>query len=112
MGQKAGGFRSLPRHWPLAEDSGSKKIQLSFLPPEGTCFPLPLASPSSYQLAEVVAADLDHLPLIPDADHIILHMHLHAGHGGRRHRQPHWVAVHQPGLYLWGLHLLCRQGEQ
>lgn len=70
---------------------------------------LPPPPPSSYQLAEVVAADLDHLALIPDADHVILHVHFHAGHGRCRHGQPYWIAVHQAGLHLGGLHLLCGQ---
>lgn len=80
--------------------------------PSPTWGDLPPRDPSSYQLAKVVTADLDHLSLIPDADHIILHMHLHTGHGGCRHGQPYWVTVHQAGLHFWGLHFLCGQGEQ
>lgn len=65
--------------------------------------------PCPYQLAEVVAADLDHLSLVPDADHVILHVHLHTGHGGCGHSQPNGVAVHQAGVHLRGLHLICGQ---
>ena len=97
MGQKAVGFNRSPPLPPRRQTPG----------------PASLAGPrahwGSYQLAEVVAADLDHLALVPDADHAVLHMHLHAGHWGRGHGQPHWVAVHQAGLHLGRLHLLCGQ---
>lgn len=65
--------------------------------------------PSPYQLAEVVAAHFDHLPLVPHARHVVLHVHLHAGERRGGDGQSHGVAVHQPVLDLRSFYLSYRE---